>query len=87
MSCEAPLESPSVFSEWSSQLTWGLATGCSQELCPVLGTEQETTTLCSQVLLLPDLLQIPVVLVLVTDLASGLIFMALVCLKCVRGSW
>lgn len=67
MSPEAHLESPSLFSEWGSQYIWGLATGCSHELRPVLGTEQETITLRSQILLLPGLLHIPVALVLPID--------------------
>lgn len=64
---EAPLGSPSLFSEWGSQHIWGLATVFSHELCPVLGMEQETITLCSQTLLLPGLLHITVELVLPID--------------------
>jgi len=67
MNPEAPLESPSLFSEWGSWHIWSLAAGCSHELCPVLGMEQETITLYSQILLLPGLLRIPVALVLPTD--------------------
>lgn len=41
MSHEALSESLNVFSEGGSQHI-GVVTGCSHELCPVLGTEQET---------------------------------------------
>lgn len=64
MSPEAPPESPSLFSEWVSQYIWGLTTGCFHEVCPVLAMEEETVTLCSQILLFPGLLYNPVALVL-----------------------
>lgn len=63
MSLKAPPESQGLCSEWGSQHIWNLATGCSHELCPVLGTEQETITLHRQILLLLGLLHITVVLV------------------------
>lgn len=40
----ALFKSPSLFSEWGSQPIWGLDAVFYCELCPVLGTEEETIT-------------------------------------------
>lgn len=89
MSHKASPENPNVFAEWGSQHIWGWSLVA---LLSCAWYRAGNITLCSQILLLPGLLQIPVELVdlplqALIDLTSGLVFMALVCLNCVWSSW